>query len=173
VIVDGVRYDRSEIEQFKDAPMMFWVIDKEGSYGFTTIEGIQAYGKEHAKAARPEGPKPLVESLITGPNCSGFNKNVGCGGVDWLPLCTPNTIPHISDSWNDVISCVETGPNVGKYTVLYKCYNYDPGTGIGTNCAHIVWIGPGGTLPDLNVANMNNLTSSIRFCSNVDPYSCT
>jgi hypothetical protein len=170
VSVDGVLYDRSELDQFKNAPMMFWVIDKAGTFGFTTIEGIQAFGKDRAIPARPEGRKPLVESLVTGPNCSGFNKNVGCGGIDWLPLCTPNTISHISDSWNDVISCVETGSSVGKYTVLYKCYNYDP---TYPNCSHIVWIGPGGTLPDLNVADMNNLTSSIRFCSNVDPYSCT
>lgn len=173
VYVDGVEYQRSEIGQFKDSPQMYWVLEADAVYGFTTAEGVKAYGEEHAKPARPEGPKPLVESLITGPNCSGFNKNVGCGGVDWLSLCTPNSIARISDSWNDVISCVETGPSVGKYTVLYKCYNYDVGSGPGANCWHAIWIGPGGTVSDLNAYQMNNITSSIRFCSNVDPFSCT
>ncbi|HEX3130197.1 MAG TPA: hypothetical protein VH394_22875 [Thermoanaerobaculia bacterium] len=171
--VDGVEYQRSELKQFKDAPQMYWVFEKDGAYGFTTPEGVKAYGEEHAKPARPEGPKPLTENQVVGDNCAGFNKNVGCGGVDWLPLCTPNTISHIADSWNDVISCVETGTGVGKWTVLYKCYNFDPGTGPGSNCYHIVWVNTGVTVPDLNDAGMNNLTSSIRFCSNVDPFSCT
>lgn len=173
VYVDGIEYKRSELGQFKDSPELYWVIEADGVYGFTTAEGVKEYGEQHARPALPEGPKPLVETLVAGPTCSGFNKNVGCGGVDWLSLCTPNSIPYISDSWNDVISCVETGSSVGKYTVLYKCYYYDVGSGPGANCWHAIWIGPGGTVPDLNYYQMNNITSSIRFCSNVDPFSCT
>lgn len=169
IFVDGVQYERSELEQLKGQPM-FWVLEKEASYGFTTPEGVQAFGRERGSLEREDGVKSVTDALITGPNCAGFNKNVGCGGRDWLPLCTPNTIPYISDSWNDVISCVETGPSVGKYTVLYKCYYF---SAVYPNCYHIIWIPPATTVPDLNPYEMNNITSSIRFCSNVDPYSCT
>lgn len=171
LIVDGVQYERSEIKQFSDREEMYWVAAQDATYGFTTKEGVTAFGEERAK---PQGRlKSAVGSLYIGNNCAGFNKNVGCGGIDWLPLCTPNSIPYIANSWNDVISCVETGPSIGKWTTLYKCYNYDPGPPEGGNCSHILWVAPGVLLDDLNDFNMNNIVSSIRFCSNVNAFSCT
>jgi hypothetical protein len=169
VIVDGVLYDRGELEQFKSRPM-YWVVESDAVHGFTTPEGVQAYGREHGKIGeRPVGLQPFTKASSS---CSSFNKNVGCGGIDWLILCPLNQNAHLPDSWNDVISCVDAGSDVGYYTVLYKCYyfSYDPPD---TCLYHILWVAPGNTITDLNAYAMNNITSSIRFCSNIDPYSCS
>ena len=164
--VDGVAYDFSELGQF-DRLEMYWVVEKDAVYGFTTPEAVQAFGKE--RAANKPRPKQIVANDLG--SCSGFNKNVGCGGTDWLILCPPNQNAHLSDSWNDVISCVDAGSSVGKYTVLYKCYYFSAAAG---DCyAHILWVSPGTVITDLNAYSMNNYTSSIRFCSNIDPYSCS
>jgi hypothetical protein len=168
LIIDGIRYDQADMEQFK-SQAMYWVVESDAIYGFTTPEGVQAYGREHGKeAAPPSGLHPMVGATST---CSNFNKNVGCGGIDWLILCPLSQYSHLPDSWNDVISCVQAGSN-GYYTVLYKCYDFSPYP-IDNCYYHILWVAPGNTITDLNAYAMNNITSSIRFCSNVDPFSCT
>lgn len=165
--VDGVAIDFSELGQFNQQEM-FWVVEKEAVYGFTTPEAVKEFGKESAAAKKP-GLKQIVANDLSG--CSAFNKNVGCGGADWKILCPPSQEAHLSDSWNDVISCVDAGSNVGKYTVVYKCYYFSASAG---DCyAHIQWISPGTLITDLNAYSMNNIISSIRFCNNIDPYSCS
>lgn len=174
LFVDGVRYDLAVIEHFKGLPM-YWVVERHAIHGFTTPEGAQAYGQQHArnngKIERPGGLELIVSASHIGSGCAGFNKGVGCTGIDWLVLCPLAQYSYLPDSWNDVISCVETGSDVGYYTVLYKCYYFSAST---YDCySHILWVGPGVTITDLNAYGMNNITSSIRFCSNVNPFSCT
>jgi len=165
VIVDGVRYEPEEMAAF-DGQTMYWVLDRAAAeqgilYAFTTPEGAQEYGREHpVTPVRPRSPIAKID-----PSCSGFNKVPGCTGIDWLILCPLNQNSHLNDSWNDRISCVEAGSN-GYYTVLYKCYYF-------SSSCDILWVASGNTVSDLNVYGMNNVVSSIRFCSNVDPFSCT
>lgn len=167
--VDGVAIDFSELGQFNQQEM-FWVVEKEAVYGFTTPEGVQAFGKERAAAAaKKPGPKQIVANDLG--SCSGFNKVPGCTGTDWYILCPPNQNAHLNDSWNDRISCIDAGSNVGQYTVVYKCYYFSASAG---DCyAHIKWFAPGTLVTDLNAYSMNDIISSIRFCSNIDPYTCT
>ena len=171
VIVDGVRYDswREVAEQFQ-GEVRYTVEEKDATYGFSTVEGAQEFGRERAGRL-----KPITSQSHIFAGCSGFNKSIGCSGTDWLVLCPLNSIAQLSNSWNDVISCVEAGDNVGYYTVLYKCYDFSPYP--TSNCLdQIKWVAPGVTITDLTAPqpyNMNNVTSSIRFCSNIDPYSCT
>ncbi len=172
--VDGVRYPAWQIDLFT-GQVRFTVVEKDAVYNFTSPEKLQAFGR----AKGPLQPRPLPPpggrtGNSFGSNCSGFNKNIGCGGIDWLVMCPLDQYAHLPDSWNDVISCVQTGNDVGYYTVLYKCYDFSPYP--TSNClGQIKWVAPGVSISDLtaNPNNMNNVTSSIRFCSNVDPYSCT
>ena len=171
LFVDGVQYEGAVMEQFKDQAN-YWVVEKDAIYGFTTPEGVAAYGQEKAeRTRRTRGLKGITSNSHISSSCSGFNKNVGCGGIDWLVLCPLSQYSMLPDSWNDVISCVETGSNVGYYTVIYKCYNFSAST---VDCYNnILWIGPGVTISDLIDYGRNNYTSSIRFCSNVNPFTCT
>ncbi len=176
LFVDGVRYEAWELSSLMEQ-VRYTVVEKDAIYGFTTVEGVQEHGRSRAEAREVAGSpgerKPAMGTRV-GSGCSAFNKNVGCGGVDWLILCPLSQYAYLPDSWNDVISCVETGSDVGYYTVLYKCYYFSPYP--LNNCYHqIKWVAPGVTITDLTapIDNMNNVTSSIRFCSNIDPYSCT
>jgi hypothetical protein len=162
-IVDGIRYERDELSRF-DGQTLYWVYDeaarKQGTiYGFTTPEAAQAYGRQIGLLA--------ADKAVRGNTCSFLHPAVNAGPgdpYDWLIVCPLQQISNMRDGYNDRLSYIEAGNN-GYYTVLYECYNFN------SNC-RIVWVTPGATISDLNVANMNNLASSIRFCRNVDPFSC-
>lgn len=175
VIIDGVRYESwQEVADAYPGEVRYTVEERDATYGFTTADGAREFGREQALKSSGRLKRITAENHIFS-GCSGFNKNIGCNGTDWLVLCPLNEIARLSNSWNDVISCVEAGDDVGYYTVLYKCYDFSPYPTY--NCKdQIKWVAPGVTITDLTAPqpyNMNNVTSSIRFCSNIDPYSCT
>lgn len=167
VIVDGIRYEPDEMERFGNQTM-YWVYDEAARrqgviFAFTTPEAAQAYGRQ---PGRDLGSR-FTEKLVRGNSCSFLHPAVNAGPgdpYDWLILCPLQQISTLRDGYNDRLSYVEAGDN-GYYTVLYWCYNFDP------NCS-ILWVAPGNTISDLNSVGMNNVTSSIRFCRNVDPFSC-
>jgi len=137
-------------------------IENDVLYGFTTLEGRDQYiaSRERRAGENGSGLGQAVEGICTD---ARFNKVAYGTGTDWLTMYCGQTNPYLSDSWNDVISYAEAS---GSWTILYKCYYF-------SSSCDILWVASGNTVSDLNVYGMNNVVSSIRFCSNVDPFSCT
>lgn len=173
-IVDGVHYEPDEVQSFK-GQTMYWVYDEAARekgviFGFTSPEAVQEYGRESQKARDKNRPSLITSSAVQGnSSCSFLHPAVNAGPgdpYDWLVLCPLQQISMLRDGYNDRLSYIEAGSG-NYYTVLYKCYNFSAAAG-----CDILWVGPGNTISDLNAYNMNNVTSSIRFCRNVDPFSC-
>jgi hypothetical protein len=172
VLVDGVRYEADEMDRFEGQPL-YMVYDEAAErqgviFAFTTPEAVQAYGRQLER----EGALRSVAAAGTHgvDSCSYLHPAVNAGPgdpYDWVILCPTQQISSLRDGYNDRISYVEAGSS-SYYTVLYECYNFSSSCGI-------LWVVPGATISDLNTTsprNFNNITSSIRFCKNVDPFSC-
>ena len=117
-------------------------------YGFTSLAGREQYIAKHGITATPGAAKTCTDAR--------FNKVAYGTGIDWLLMYCGQTQPHLSDSWNDVISYVEAS---GSWTILYKCYYFDT----SGSCSTLAIAG-GNTINDLNTYGFNNYTSSIKVC---------
>lgn len=172
VIVEGVRYEPDEVSRFQ-GQTMYWVYDeaakKQGvMFGFTSPEAVQDYGRQIDKVKGAGGVRSITGAGAHGSgSCSYLHPAVNAGPndpYDWIILCPLQQISTMRDGYNDRLSYVEAGSS-SYYTVLYKCYNF-------SSTCDILWVAPGNTISDLNAYNMNNVASSVRFCRNVDPFSC-
>lgn len=170
VILDGVRFPAKS--KLPDQALTFFVMKGEDTqrviYAFSSpivaAEFRRQLREENLAARTGDDSATKAITACTWTNdYSWFNKNVGCGGSDFITLTDPNQYTDLDfNGWNNTISCVKAACN-GLFTVIYSCRSFQMSVSSGCGDPDRWYISEGDIITDLNTVGMNNRTSSIRF----------
>ncbi|MEA2563028.1 MAG: hypothetical protein QOH06_4532 [Acidobacteriota bacterium] len=161
VIVDGVKYQPSEMKQFEGQPLYYLVNQASQQAGmilaFTSPESRREYVE--ANPSKRTEQRPGVPAIAAVCADARFNKVAYGTGTDWLLVgCgqTVSSLYNVSGDWNNRISYVEAS---GSWTYVYTCENF-----VTTGSCDEWAISGGTTIYDLNPYGFNNRISSIKVC---------
>ena len=161
VIVDGVRYQPSEMKQFEGQKLSYLINQASQQAGvilaFTSPEGRREYVETHPTTRSEQRPGVPPTAAVC--DDARFNKVAYGTGIDWLLVgCgqTVSSLYNVSGDWNNRISYVEAS---GSWTYVYTCENF-----VKTGSCDEWAIAGGTTINDLNSYGFNNRISSIKVC---------
>lgn len=175
VIFDGVEFAPGEFE--RPGRALTWVVTKEDAengtiHAFSSpdVAGVfmnrvmdKGFGKDRGK-----GLKLTTAAACTyTPTTSAFNKNPNCTSTTYIYMSPGQQYTQLdSISWNNSISCVKAAC-VNAWTTIYSCRDFQLTYEAGVcDDPNALFVYPGVIAWDLNntTPEMNNRTSSIRFC---------